>query len=108
MRQSEDDLQTHLSEQIAFLKNSTKSYDEGFDGEAKRMATAIRVLVHDTPKSASLLAQLALKQIEFYDTAPTHRPDNIMATHGLISVVFGGGADIDRGGIFVSLFAHGR
>jgi len=42
------ELLDYLREQITFLRNSIDSYDKGFEGEAKRLATTIRVLVHDT------------------------------------------------------------
>ena len=58
--QSQEALQDHLTEQIGFLLRSAESYDNGFTDEAKRLAVTIRVLVHDTGKSTSLLKQLKL------------------------------------------------
>ncbi len=49
-----------LEEQVAFLRHSAALFDAGADAEAKRIAVVIRVLVHDTPRSHSLLAQLGL------------------------------------------------
>ncbi len=71
--QTEDELLGHLAEQIIFLINSSKSFDNGFECEAKRIATTIRVLLYDNPnpqsESHSLLKQLGKKNINFYDTA---------------------------------------
>ena len=68
--QTQDELLGHLEEQIIFLINSSKSFDDGFQCEAKRVATTIRVLLHDNPPhSVSLLTQLNKKNIRFYDTA---------------------------------------
>ena len=68
--QSESDLQKHLTEQVSFLKVSADSYDKGFEAEAKRMAVSIRVLLHDTSHSTSLLTQLGTKDVvRFYDSA---------------------------------------
>ncbi|PKM42871.1 MAG: hypothetical protein CVV03_09425 [Firmicutes bacterium HGW-Firmicutes-8] len=49
------ELEEHLREQLEFLELSAESYDRGKDGEAKRLASTIRVLVHETRSSHSLL-----------------------------------------------------
>jgi hypothetical protein len=82
--QSIDDLQSHLKQQIYFLRSSAKAYDEGHTIEAKRIATTIRVLVHDTKNSKSLLTQLQKKDIKYYDTALKPHPGNLLSTTGLV------------------------
>ncbi|MFC2060052.1 SEC-C metal-binding domain-containing protein [Chloroflexota bacterium] len=66
--QSNEELQQHLRDTVQALELSTRAFDEGYDGEAKRLAAAIRVLFHDTGYSKSLLGQLGQKTILFYDT----------------------------------------
>lgn len=66
--QSNQELMKQLKEQITFLQRSVKAYDAGYLEEHKRMATTIRILVHDTQKSTSLLKQLNKKDILLYDT----------------------------------------
>jgi hypothetical protein len=69
--QTRGDLERHLAEQLEFLKSSALAYDSGFDGEAKRLATTLRVLLHDTGRSHSLLGQLDIKdKIAFLSTVP--------------------------------------
>jgi hypothetical protein len=51
VKQTEEELKSHLKEQISFLRNSAKSYDEGQISEAKRMAGQIRILLHDSENS---------------------------------------------------------
>jgi hypothetical protein len=63
-----EEVQAHLDQQMKFLETSAKHFDEGEIAEAKRMATHIRVLVHDTKSSKSLLRQLELKTTLFRDT----------------------------------------
>ena len=63
VKQSKVDLEDHLREQISFLRASADSYDSGFKGEAKRLAVIIRVLLHDTHKSTSLMTLLGIKGI---------------------------------------------
>lgn len=38
------------------------------DGEAQRLATCVRMLVHDTKKSTSLLGQLQTKDRLYWDS----------------------------------------
>ncbi len=48
----------HLKKQLGFLQRSCNSYDEGFHDEAIRIATVLRVLIHNTRSSTSLLKHL--------------------------------------------------
>lgn len=68
IEQSKDELNQHLVDQIKFLQNSSKSYDNGFEGEARRLATVMRVLLHDTKNSQALLTSLGIKEkLQYYD-----------------------------------------
>lgn len=89
--QSEDELKNHLKEQIEFLMSSSNSYDKGFKSEAKRLATSLRILLHDTSNSVSLLSQLNKKNIPFYDTADDYDPKNLLSQFGLLSIAIGKG-----------------
>jgi hypothetical protein len=88
--QSQRELLEHLTDAIRFLTASAQSFDQGFDGEAKRMATTVRVLCHDTGQSVSLLGQLALKSMPFCDTGYTDQPGNLMTFCSLVSMRLGG------------------
>ncbi len=82
--QTSDELLGHLKEQIAFMQNSAASYDNNkFEDEAKRLAVVIRVLVHDTSNSKSLLSLLNKKNIKFYDSALPYNPRNLAPYNGL-------------------------
>jgi hypothetical protein len=83
------ELQAHLSEQIGFLEASAAAFDLGFDGEAKRLALTLRVLLHDTAQSHSLLGQLDLKNREFIDTALKLDPANRLSHGGLVFAAIG-------------------
>ena len=72
---TEKELLGHLLIQIAFLERSASWYDNGAEEEAIRLATAIRILFHDTKDSHSLLSQLDKKDIRFYDSAIAYVPD---------------------------------
>jgi len=68
-KQSHQELRQQLKDQLLFLVQSSESFDNGFDAEAKRLATTVRLLMHDTTRSKSLLNQLNLKKRLFYDSS---------------------------------------
>lgn len=43
-----------FTEQIGFMTRSAQLYDDGHEDEAFRLATSLRILLHDTPTSISL------------------------------------------------------
>lgn len=89
-------LAEHLREQLEFLKASAKSYDDGFEGEAKRLATVIRILVHDTRSSKSVLGQLSVKvKMRFTDTSPPRPRDGVVLMSGGLAMMR---AQMDPGG----------
>lgn len=84
VKQSSDELIEHLQEQYRFLQSSARSYDIGFDGEAKRLATVIRILLHDTKNSRSLLSSLGIKKnLSYYDKFFGKDRSNIKAFVGV-------------------------
>jgi len=85
---TQEDLEAHLEAQVGFLKRSSQSFDDGFEDEAKRLATAIRVLVHDT-RHPSLLTQLNRKDGEFLDTAMDLPEDNQLSEYSLLNASIG-------------------
>ncbi len=81
--QSQSELTKHLEDHFKFLQASADAFDNGFDGEAKRLAVSIRVLVHDTTHSKSLLRQLGQKTHSFLDSAFPITQGNPCAHSGL-------------------------
>jgi len=86
--QTPSDLNRSLSNQIHFLRNSAASYDDGFEGEAKRLAVTTRVLLHDTAVSQSLLGLLGLKKtMTFIATGDTYdQKRHILCFYGLVMI----------------------
>jgi len=82
--QTEDELKDQLKDQIDFLVKSSKAYDEGLTSEAKRLATVIRALLHDTQNSTSLLTLLKKKDMLFYDTSLDYNQNNLLLSPGLL------------------------
>lgn len=85
--QSQDELKEHLCEQISFILRSATLYDEGYSGEAKRLALHLRILLYDTHRCHSLLNLLGIKnQIQFYDTSIDYDPENLLSYSGLVGL----------------------
>jgi hypothetical protein len=69
MKRTNDDLQQKLSQQLQLLILSCNNFDSGLEVESLNIATRLRVLLHDTDKSKSLLEQLGLKSgMSFLDS----------------------------------------
>lgn len=80
-----EDLIKHLHKQLGFLKNSCAAYDKGFEDEACRIAVAIRILLHDTKNSHSLLQSLAIKgKIDYWNSAAPIDPRNLISSTQLV------------------------
>lgn len=86
---TEEQLRENLKEQLKFLKKSAEEFGKGDVSEAKRLAVTIRLLLHDTRKSASLLGQLRIKNnMAYLDTSNTYNPNNLMPHTGLVSIYY--------------------
>lgn len=73
------DFRGQYFEQLGFLRSSAVAYDAGTEAEAKRLALGIRILVHDTRRSSSLLTHLGLKrQLPLLDTALAETPPGVI------------------------------
>ena len=77
------DFVCHLQKQLGFIERSCRSYDDGWVDEAMRIAVAIRVLVHDTRQSVSLLNHLSTTDILLRSTSPVLTDDMIWFGGGL-------------------------
>lgn len=83
---TQEELQLLLAEQVEWLESSARLFDAGRTHEAKRLAVTIRVLLHDTSMSKSLLSQLDLKdRLLFLDTAGPVNRRNLLPLTPLIS-----------------------
>jgi len=63
-----------------FLKLSSKAYDEGFEDEAQKLATTLRILLHDTNKSKLLFSYLNITQNVYFISSVAYLiPANLIA-----------------------------
>lgn len=65
------DFKAQLAEQLRSLALSCESFDAGFQDEAVRIATSVRVLLHDTKRQTSLLSHLNARKIQLATTVET-------------------------------------
>ncbi|MEF1312378.1 hypothetical protein QTO01_20170 [Vibrio mytili] len=87
VKQTKQDLLIHLKDSCDFLEISSKAFDEGYIGEAKRLATTLRVLLHDTQNSKSLLSQLKVKvKMRYLNSAYPFDSKNLISHHGLVGL----------------------
>ncbi|MBI5888574.1 MAG: hypothetical protein HZB82_07690 [Deltaproteobacteria bacterium] len=87
---TEQDLKDYLTEILIFMNSSADSFDNRCVGEARRLAACIRILAEDTAQSRSLLGQLGLTNLFFYDDAPDYNPELGLPFSGLAVVTLGG------------------
>ena len=72
------DFNAHLEKQLGFLDRSCQSYDAGFSDEAIRIATVIRVIIHQTCASTSLLKHLNATTINLLSTTFEPSPQTVL------------------------------
>lgn len=73
------ELKTHLQRQLSFLHNSSNAFDAGEQEESLRIATAIRVLVHQTAKSEALFNQMDVRtSIQLLSTVEKIGPNVVL------------------------------
>lgn len=77
------DFVAQLKRQLSFLERSAATYDLGHYDEAIRMATVMRVLLHQTSKSTSLLQHLNAEKISLLSTAECENIDAVFYYMGL-------------------------
>lgn len=89
--QTHDELKEHFREQVGFIEKSAEAFDNGAENEFKRIATSLRVILHNTRDSKSILKQLkqfGMMDVEFLDSSFPYNEDGA-SFHGLVSVTNG-------------------
>jgi hypothetical protein len=89
-----DELLEFLAEQIDHLEASNGAFDAGRLSEAKRIALAVRVLVHQTNNSHALINQLGLENtLTWVDTVGIRDPRQLGSYVALTLIKIAGRAD---------------
>lgn len=83
---SREELIEQFDDQIHFISVSCKQFDLGDEKEARRIATNLRILLHDTSHSRSLSQQLGLKRkLLFISLASDYSPVNLVTSWQLLT-----------------------
>ena len=80
------DLKAALVEQVTLLIAYCEHYDRGELEFCKPMATAVRVLLHQSKSSQSVLHQLGLRSGRYFTVAPPINPRNLLSECNLLSI----------------------
>lgn len=72
-----------LKRNVGFIQRSCELFDQGHTEEAIRIATALRVLLHDTQKSRSLLTHLKIKSIMKLNSSCHPPPSGVLWFEGM-------------------------
>lgn len=83
VRLPSSEIESRFEEHLGFLFRSARAFDEGYEDEAKRLAVSLRVLLHETKNSHSIIAQLGLMETKFTDTASRIKPGHLGTSSGL-------------------------
>ncbi|WP_243439235.1 YecA family protein [Fundidesulfovibrio soli] len=78
------DLEKKLHQQLEYIQRSAELFDAGHEDEAIRLAVPIRVLVHQTKHSHSLLDQLGMKGVKFFDSSFVLIRESLVPHSGLV------------------------
>ena len=84
LKRSNAELKSDLVEQLSLLQAYCGSFDFGKSEFAKPMATSLRLLLHQTPKSQSLLFQLRLRSGRYFTQAPPLVPGAVTSECNLV------------------------
>lgn len=85
-----DELGMRLHKIVKFMKEAGTSFDGGFMGESRRLANCVITLLMDRPDRPSLLTQMNMKDILFFDDCPDYNPKLDLPFCGLAVPTIGG------------------
>lgn len=84
---SKSELLEAFNDQVEYIQSSINLFDGGQLNEARRIATALRILFHDTNQSHLLTGQLQVKNnLLFYSLANEYSPTNLLSSWMLLAV----------------------
>jgi len=97
----EDRFSAQLKRQLGFIGRSAQLFDNGFPDEAIRIAVSIRVLMHQTKNSTSLLTHMGVENIKvastYHPLGPATNPSSLFG-FGQIALEEGKAQFIPHGG----------
>lgn len=81
------ELLDHWNDQLSFIQSSVQQFDIGKENEARRIATSLRIMFHETPRSHSLIKQTGLKHnLLLWSSAGLYTPSNLLSSWVLLEL----------------------
>lgn len=91
VKRAQEEYLDHLAIQYGFLETSVEAFDSGKQGEAIRLATTLRVLLHQTKTSTSLVTHIERSSdLRFLNTAHARSPNAGSPITPLLHLKLGG------------------
>lgn len=82
------ELLDHWNDQINFIQSSVRNFDQGNENEARRIATSLRLMFHETSHSHSLFKQLNFHYNFFlWSSGSLYTPSNLLSSWVLLNLV---------------------
>lgn len=89
-RFNRQELLEHWNDQLSFLQLSANQFDEGKENEAKRIATSLRIMFHETSTSHSLIKQIGLtNNFLLWSSGVLYTPSNSLSSWVLLEMTVG-------------------
>lgn len=84
---SQNELWEHFYDQVRFIKSSVKLFDSGDEKEARRLATSLRIIFHNTNNSKSLINQLNIHlKYKWLSSGNSFTPSNLFSSLSLLKI----------------------
>ncbi|PKE63134.1 hypothetical protein [Macrococcoides caseolyticum] len=84
---NDKELLEHWEDQLTFIQSSIVNFDNGNENEARRIATSLRIMFHQTRLSKSLFHQLKLNHKLFlWSSGGLYTPSNLLSSWTLLKL----------------------
>lgn len=84
---NQQELLEHWYDQLSFIQSSAQQFDIGKENEARRIATSLRIMFHETSSSHSLIKQTSLKHnFQLWSSAGLYSPSNLLSSWVLLEM----------------------
>jgi hypothetical protein len=94
-RLNQQELLEHWNDQLGFIQSSAQQFDSGIENEARRIATSLRIMLHETSSSHSLIKQTGLKHnFQLWSSAGLYTPSNLLSSWVLLEM------EANNGGLY--------
>lgn len=82
------ELKEYWDDQINFLIREVNEFDNGSENEARRIASCLRILLHETKYSKSLVRQIGINLI-YFSSSSFYNPANLLTSWTLLTLRLG-------------------